>query len=78
MAAGKPAIAKPVLKAAPTMRVPIAAAPAAPTVLSNIESKLDTLLAKLKTDEASFATYAKKYWPIVVGLAIAATRFLHL
>ena len=69
MTAGVKTVAKPVVKAA---------APAAPTVLSNIESKLDTLLAKLKTDEASAAAYVKKYWPIAAGVAIAATRFLHL
>jgi hypothetical protein len=74
MTAGVKTVAKPVAKAA---------APAAITVTStnaitNIESKLDMLLAKLKTDEASAATYAKKYWPIAAGLAIAASRFLHL
>ena len=69
MTAGVKTVAKPVVKAA---------APAAPTAIQNIESKLDTLLAKIKTDEASAATYVKKYWPIALGLAIAASRFLHL
>jgi hypothetical protein len=69
MTAGVKTVAKPVVKAA---------APAAPTVLSSIESKLDALLAKIKTEEASAATYAKKYWPIAAGLAIAASRFLRL
>jgi hypothetical protein len=62
-----------------------AAAVAAATPPSLI-TKIDTLLAKLdaaaKAEEAKAVTTVKsfftKHWPWMLGVAAAATRFLHL
>lgn len=60
---------------------PVTAAPT-PTPVPNLIAKIDALIEKIdasiKTDETTATTYIKKYWPIVVGVLIAASRFLHL
>jgi hypothetical protein len=56
-------------------------APPTAAQTSWLHFKIDNLMAKLdaaaKTEEAKAGGYLKKYWPIVVGILIAATRLLH-
>jgi len=39
--------------------------------------RVDALISKLEAKEASVGTYVAKYWPIAVGILIAATRLIH-
>jgi hypothetical protein len=47
-----------------------------PTLAARIETLVASVEAKLKADEASTSSIVSKYWPVAVGVAIAATRFL--
>lgn len=57
---------------------PIPITVASPSLLAKIELMLVAFEAKAKADEASAKTYITKYWPVAVGIVIAATRFIHL
>jgi hypothetical protein len=43
-------------------------------VFQNFEARIQSLETKAKAEVESFAS---KYWPLGVGLLIAATRFIH-
>lgn len=55
---------------------------ASATLLMKVETLLGKLDAKAKAEEAKATTSVKtivaKYWPMAVGIGIAATRFIHL
>jgi hypothetical protein len=60
----------------PPLSIPIAVA--SPALLQRVDAVLAKLDAAAKAEEAKAASLVKKYWPMAVGVLIAATRFIHL
>lgn len=56
----------------------VSAVAQADNLLTRLEAVLTKLEAKAKADEVSVKAVLSKYWPIAVGIVIAATRFIKL
>jgi len=46
-------------------------------VFHNFETRIQSLEAQAKAEVVKAESFVSKYWPIGVGLLIAATRFIH-
>jgi hypothetical protein len=53
------------------------ASPTNALLVSRIESLIQRLDSYAKAEEAKAQSFFSKYWPIVVGVLIAGTRFIH-
>ena len=42
-----------------------------------IDSRVAAVIAATKATESKVVTFAKRYWPVAAGLAVAATRLIH-
>lgn len=47
------------------------------SLLMLIDSRVAAMIEASKAVESKAVTFAKRYWPVAAGLAIAATRLIH-
>lgn len=65
-------------QAAALQQAPMAVQIAAHNALMQlIDGRIAAVIAATKATESKVVTFAKKYWPIAAGVAVAATRLIH-